>query len=87
MVLISYAIKNARINSYELRYLRKPYRSLHVNYLHIVADILDIFYPTVLAWFCTALDSATEAAITTKLGALSPDLVHKLATHIEDRTE
>ena len=48
MILSSYAIKNARINSYELCYLRKPYRSLRVNYLHIVADILDIFYAVAL---------------------------------------
>ncbi len=44
MVLFSYAVKNARMSSYELCYLRKHYRSLHVNYLYIVADTLGIFY-------------------------------------------
>jgi hypothetical protein len=31
-----HAIKNPRIDSYELFNLRKPYRSLHINDLHIV---------------------------------------------------
>lgn len=40
-VLFSSANKNARIKSYELCHLRRPYRSLHVNDPHILPDIRD----------------------------------------------
>jgi hypothetical protein len=45
MVLSLHAIKNPRINSYELFYLRKPYRSLHVDYRHIVTYYWTSFTP------------------------------------------
>jgi hypothetical protein len=45
MVLSLHAIKHPRINSYELFYLRKPYRSLHVNCLHIVTYYWTSFTP------------------------------------------